>query len=801
MGTDKLVHAEAIRVGGQGKVGVPYICNTMGQINSRGLWYGDNPLDFHVPLLLLQLSLISIFYRTLYFLLKPFGQPSIVSQIISGVILGPSVLGRSAEFAANVFPTKGNTLLETFAIFGFMLFIFLIGVKMDPTIILKSGKRAVAIGLLGFFVSYALAGLLAFVLQKSLSLDHDLSTVLPLLVVLQSLTAFPVIACFLAELKLLNSEIGNLAASSSIVCDICYWFVMAVRFATRTTEKSLAISIGTIFSAVLFIIFLVFGVRPGVMWAIRHTPEGKPVKEIYFFAVIVGVMVCGFMGEVIGLSSFVTSFLLGLVIPDGPPLGAALVERLDCFVSSLLMPIFFTTCGLRMDVFAIKQLKNVGVIQSLVLVSFFGKTVGTMVPPIFCRMPIRDALSFGLIMNSKGIVELAVLIGWKLDNVINEECFAIMIISVVIVTGVISPLVKALYDPSRRFIAYRRRTILHHRRNEELQILACIHKQDNVPAIFNLLSASNPTKESPINLVVLHLVKLVGRASSLLITHMPREKPSQHPTESERIFSAFEKFERYYSGHLRVHCYKGISPYATMHNDVCSLALEKRTTFIIIPFHKQWVIGDRAESSYAFRHLNKNVLDKAPCSVGVLIDRGNQRKPWSVVGPPALYRVAVLFFGGADDREVLAYAGRMLEDSNVLVTLLRFYSSAEVVGGTSRSKMLDTDILSQFRLNAFRNDRVSYQEEMVMNGNGVLVVLKSMENAYDLVMVGRRHQESRLMSDLRKLNEHGELGAVGEILAATDFRGAASILVVQQQTKLWGLHDPEESTRLRRVNI
>lgn len=385
-------------------------------------------------------------------------------------------------------------------------------------------------------------------------------------------------------------------------------------------------------------------------------------------------------------------------------------------------------------------------------------------------------------------------------QVINEECFAIMIISVVIVTGVISPLVKTLYDPSKRFIAYKRRTILHHSRNEELRILACIHSQDNARAVLSLLSASNPTKESPINLVVLHLVKLVGRASSLLVVHLPREKLSQFPTQSERIFNAFRKFEHHYSGRVILHCCKGISPYATMHNDVCSLALEKRITFIIIPFHKQWIIEGRAESTYAFRHLNKNVLDKAPCSVGVLIDRGNQRKLWSILGQSMLYRVAVLFFGGVDDREVLAYAGRMSEDSNVLITLVRFYSSADIVGGTARSKMLDTEVLSEFRLNAFRNERVSYQEEMVMDGNGVIAVLKSMENiAYDLVMVGRRHQESRLMSDLRKWNEHGELGAIGEILAATDFRAAASVLVVQQQTKLWGLQDPEDSTRLRRV--
>lgn len=122
-------------------------------------------------------------------------------------------------------------------------------------------------------------------------------------------------------------------------------------------------------------------------------------------------MVYRFIGEVVGLNAFVPSFLLGLVIPDSPPLGAALVEKLDCFVSVLLMPIFFTVCGLRMDIFAIQQFKNVSVIQLTFFVAFFGKIIGAVLPPLMDRMPIMDALllGLGLIMNAKGVVELFML--------------------------------------------------------------------------------------------------------------------------------------------------------------------------------------------------------------------------------------------------------------------------------------------------------------------------------------------------------------------------------------------------------
>ncbi|KAM7527611.1 hypothetical protein LguiB_031021 [Lonicera macranthoides] len=515
-------------------------------------------------------------------------------------------------------------------------------------------------------------------------------------------------------------------------------------------------------------------------------------------------MGAGFIGEMIGISAIIASLAVGLVIPDGPPLGAAFVERLDCFVSVLLMPLYFGMCGQQMDVFSIHGLKNVGVLQLVVLVAFIGKSIAAMLPLLFGRVPFRDALSLALIMNSKGIVELAFLNDFWKTGMMSDECYAIMLISIVALTGIISPLVKILYDPSKKYIAYKRRTILHTRPNEELRILACLHSPNNVRAIISLLQASNPKKESPINLVVLHLVRLMGRASSILVSHRQCEKPSPNPTQSERIFSAFQKMEQQSHGLIMLHCYKGVSPYPTMHDDVCYLALEKRTILIIVPFHKQWIYGEKVETSYAFRNLNKNVLEKAPCSVGILIDRGNKKNSRYLITEPMVQKVAVLFFGGPDDREALAYGQRMAENPNVALSLIRFkvLNTGEIVGGTERSKMLDSDILREFKHKTVGcNERVLYREEGVENGMGVVTVARSMGRAYDLVMVGRRHGESQIMFQLSKWEERGDLGAVGEILAGVDLDGGASVLVVQQQTKLWGLHDPEESTHLRRISL
>lgn len=155
------------------------------------------------------------------------------------------------------------------------------------------------------------------------------------------------------------------------------------------------------------------------------------------------------------------------------------------------------------------------------------------------------------------------------------------------------------------------------------------------------------------------------------------------------------------------------------------------------------------------------------------------------------------FWGGADDREALAYAQRMLKHPRVRVSLLHFKSTSlgegaiDIVGGTARSKVLDSEILQEYKLQAQINERAAYKEEEVVNRRDVLDVIESMDAAYDLVMVGKRHGESQLMDDLRKWNEDKGLGEVGEIIAARDFKLRASVLVVQQQTRVWGLRDPE----------
>ncbi|KAM7262167.1 hypothetical protein ACFE04_021244 [Oxalis oulophora] len=390
--------------------------------------------------------------------------------------------------------------------------------------------------------------------------------------------------------------------------------------------------------------------------------------------------------------------------------------------------------------------------------------------------------------------------------VLDDEAFATMVIGAVVMTGVITPIVTHIYRPTRRFVPYKRRTIQRSKPDSEFKVLVCVHTPRNVPTIINILEACNPTKKSPLCVYVLYLVELTGRASAMLIVHNTRKsgRPALNRTQaqSDHIINAFENFEQQ-TDCVSVQPLTAISPYSTMHEDICNLAEDKRVAFVIIPFHKQQTVDGGMESTNpAFRLVNQNVLANAPCSVGILVDRGFSGSTQSIVsGNKVTHHIAVLFFGGPDDREALAYAWRMLEQEGISFTLMRFIpGDLDVVEPTTknpnvddrriltvetdndRERHLDEEYVNAVRKKHSNDESFYYIERFVNNGEETLGAIRSMDiNAYDLFIVGRgQGMISPLTAGLTDWSECPELGAIGDLLASLDFAATVSVLVVQQ---------------------
>ncbi|KAL1364698.1 hypothetical protein HN51_012829 [Arachis hypogaea] len=787
------------------------VCYAPQMITTNGIWQGDNPLNYALPLFMLQVMLVVIATRIFVFILKPIRQPRVIAEILGGVILGPSVLGQSKTFAEAVFPLRSVMVIETMANLGLLYFLFLVGVGMDVSSLKRIGRKAVFIAAGGMVLPFVIGAIFSFVITSGDRPVNKGAYILLLGVVL-SVTAFPVLARILAELKLINTEMGRVALSSALINDAFSWILLAVAITMAQSERLVLSSFMILISSVAFVLFYVFAVRPIIGWIIRKTPEGESFSDFYVCLILAGVMVSGFITDAMGTHSVFGAFVFGLTIPTGP-LSLTLVEKIEDFVSGLLLPLFFAISGLKTNLGLIKGVFPWLTIVTLVLLSCIGKIAGTIFVAVSYQMTLDEGAALGLLMNSKGLVEMIVLNVGRDQKVLDERSFAIMVTITVLMTGIIVPGLSAIYNPTKRVISYKRRTIQMSRKDEELKVLVCIHTPRNVPSIINLLDASNPTKKSPICIYVLHLVELTGRTSALLIVHNSRksDQPALNATQaqSDHIINAFANYEQQASC-VTVQPLTAMSPYSTMHEDVCNLAEDKRVALIILPFHKLHTIDGGMEPINApFRTVNRNVLANAPCSVGILVDRGLNWSNRLVDDVVVSHYVAVLFFGGPDDREGLSYGWRMSEHEGVCLTLMRFVPGTEVGSTTDTKqppsynnntnniqeepriltvdtekdteKQLDERLIQLFRMNRVNNESIVYIEKVVNNGEETVAAIRSMEDIHDLIIVGRgQGMISPLTAGLTDWSECPELGAIGDLLASPDFETSASVLVVQQ---------------------
>ncbi|KAL2554507.1 Cation/H(+) antiporter 20 [Forsythia ovata] len=267
-------------------------------------------------------------------------------------------------------------------------------------------------------------------------------------------------------------------------------------------------------------------------------------------------------------------------------------------------------------------------------------------------------------MNTKGLVELVVLNIGREKKVLNDEMFTILVIMALFTTFMTTPTVMAIYKPEHKLSSRGgceswKKSLNAKGLDVELRILACIRGPGDLPSLINLIELSRSTLMFIMKLYVMQLVELTDRSSSIVMVQRVRKNGVPcigrfHQGEfNEQIAAAFEAYNQL--GRVTVRPTTSISTLSIMHEDICHIAEKKRAAMIILPFHKQWKReGDQVVEinvGHGWRDVNEKVLINAPCSVGVLIDRGfGLRVQKSPGDSDLLKRVCVVFVGGPDSR-------------------------------------------------------------------------------------------------------------------------------------------------------
>lgn len=315
-------------------------------------------------------------------------------------------------------------------------------------------------------------------------------------------------------------------------------------------------------------------------------------------------------------------------------------------------------------------------------------------------------------------------------------------------------------------------------------MVVCIHNEDNVPSIINLLEASNPTRHQPVEAITMNLHPLEGRASAILI---PISEVEKIPSAQHRVLQTGKAFyyfmERNHESVVGEH-FVSMAPYGSMHEDIITIAINKCANIVIVPFHKRWAIDGSIEATFpGIRSVNLKIMEKAPCSIGILVDRGQIGGPNSVLTRRTkVFRITQLFLGGADDREALAYSSRMAQRHNIsllLVVLKPKHTDVEMAP-EMHEKRMDMETIDRFRMDCKGRD-IYIQQEEAKDAVETVHLLRTMEKGCDLFIVGREHgyAYSKLTYGLAEWSQCPELGRIGDLLATSEFK--FSVLVVQQQ--------------------
>ncbi|KAH7439235.1 hypothetical protein KP509_04G051600 [Ceratopteris richardii] len=697
------------------------------------------------------------------------------------------------------------TLLDTIATVGLLFFLFMVGLELDLKEIQKSGKTAATIALSGIIVPFLGGVGVSTLIKKAFGLDTGLAPLIVFVGVPVAITAFPVLVRIMAERRVLGTKLGRMVIPAAAINDVCAWILLAIGVAIAGPSNNPATPAYVLICGIAFVTFMLAVVKRFMDWVAHRVNGQASVSEIYVVITLMGVLLSAFATDLIGIHSLFGAFVFGLVVPPEGTFAKMLIEKIEDFITVLMLPLFFASSGLKTNLGSINSGKGVGILFLLLLTAAIGKITTSVAVGLFFKLNIREAFGLGFLMNTKGLAELIVLnIGLDL-NVLDEETFAILVLMCLILMFFTTPGLMAFYKPARNPVPYVQRKLEGaYRKKDEFRILACVYGTRSVPALLNLVEACRVTsKKRPVKLFPLHLTELSERTLSIINlsrTASQEGVPTQIPRSDDGIAVAFDAYSRI--SKVSVRLMSIVSRLPDMHYDVCNAAAERRATIIILPHNVYQKEDGTLEhvNNPGFKAVNQRVMQQAPCSVCVLVDRG----PWSstqLSDTTSLQKVAVIFFGGADDREALAFGCRLAEHPCVKVWVLKFSPAPGTAIDIDNAADLefehkrDEEALAPIKEAAI--DGVSeawqaiYYEEHTYEDDAVQAVYAVVRNAeFLLLLVGRQ--------SIRHHNrDNSELGIIGDSLTNAGPEMKSSILVIQQhnstfpQNDIQNHHSPE----------
>jgi Kef-type K+ transport system membrane component KefB len=406
----------------------------------------EKPVVSATLLLLVQLVLILVTARLCGAVLRHFGQPPVIGEMMGGLLLGPIVLGAwFPDLHATLFAKASLPALSGLSTIGVALFMFIVGVELRAPEGNRAQLRAAAsIGLIGVALPLLLGLAAASLLYRSFAPANVGYWPFALFIAAtMSVTAFPVLARILKDRNLTHSTPGRLALGAAVIDDGCVWVFLAVVLALAK-GGSPAGALASLGGGLVLVAMVFLVLKPLYARLLRPASAEAEPSAATLVWVLVGVMACAAFAEWIGLHAVFGAFLFGLCLPRDDRLLHFMARRIEPVAILLLMPVVFALAGQNTTAEAFAG-AGIGAFGLILLVAVVGKVVGCAAGARLGGYSWRDSLAVGSLMNARGLMELIVIrIGFD-AGLIGPELFTMLFAVTLVTTVMASPMLSLFY--------------------------------------------------------------------------------------------------------------------------------------------------------------------------------------------------------------------------------------------------------------------------------------------------------------------------------------------------------------------
>lgn len=395
-----------------------------------------------VPSFLTLVVVISI-ARFFGMLFRRVGQPAVMGEVFGGVVMGPSLIGgHFPELSAAVFHPEALVFLRHIAEVGITLYLFLMGLEIDLPRLKKSAKSAVLISQLSILLPFILGvGLAKFIYLDYAPHGVGFAEFALFTGVCLSITAFPVLARILSDSALHKTSLGDLALTCAAIDDITAWCLVAV--ITGIMSTSLGGAGLTVLLTVVYVVAMILVVRPYIeklLPRLEKTSERVPQALLAF--VVLGALGSAALTDLIGIHAFFGAFMFGAIIPHNSLIARDVSARLHDFIAILFLPAFFALTGLKTEVGLLSGSKDALICFIIIALAIAGKFGGAYAGARLSKNDHKSSIILGILMNTRGLVELIVLnIGLSV-GILTPTLFTMMVIMALVTTFMTGPLLR-----------------------------------------------------------------------------------------------------------------------------------------------------------------------------------------------------------------------------------------------------------------------------------------------------------------------------------------------------------------------